>query len=132
MHAHDIITIAAVLLAGFVCHWISWRTKLPAILFLLITGIVAGPVLGWLNTDALLGELLLPVVSLAVAVILFEGSLTLKLSEIRGHGGVVRNLISFGVLITWFIAGFSAHFLLGWDIQLAALFGAIASVAQPL
>jgi CPA1 family monovalent cation:H+ antiporter len=57
--------------------------------------------------------------------------MTLKLSEIRGHGKVVRNLVTVGVLITWIIATFSARFLLGWDIYLAALFGAIVTVSGP-
>lgn len=131
MHAHDVITIVAILVAGFLCHWISWRSKIPAILFLLIVGIGAGPVLGWLDTDALLGDLLIPVVSIAVAIILFEGSLTLKVSELRGHGSVVRNLISVGVVITWLSASLATYGILGWDIQLAALFGAIVTVSGP-
>jgi CPA1 family monovalent cation:H+ antiporter len=131
MHTHDVITIVAILVVGFFCHWISWRTKIPAILFLLLAGIGAGPVLGWLDSDALLGDLLVPVVSVGVAIILFEGSLTLKLPELRENGSVVRNLVSAGVLITWLIAGFAAYALLDWDLQLAALFGAIVTVSGP-
>ena len=131
MHTHDVVTIVAILVAGFICHWISWRSKVPAILFLLLVGIVVGPVLGWLGTDALLGDLLVPVVSIAVAVILFEGSLTLKLTELRDHGSVVRNLVSLGVVVTWVSASLAAYGILGWDIQLAALFGAIVTVSGP-
>jgi NhaP-type Na+/H+ or K+/H+ antiporter len=117
--------------AGFACQWIAWRLKLPSILFLLLTGIFAGPVMGWLDPEALLGDLLTPVVSIAVAIILYEGSLTLKLSEIRGHGDVVRNLVTVGVAITWFVATLAAHLVLGWDIYLAALFGGIVTVSGP-
>ncbi|WP_240665374.1 hypothetical protein [Cobetia sp. ICG0124] len=53
------------------------------ILPLLIVGILAGPVTGWLKPDELLGDLLFPLVSLAVAVILFEGSLTLDFKDLR-------------------------------------------------
>ncbi|MDZ7809757.1 MAG: cation:proton antiporter [Arhodomonas sp.] len=78
-------------LLGIGAQWLAWRVQLPAILFLLAAGLTAGPgVLGWIDPDALLGELLFPVVSLAVAVILFEGGLTLRLHEIRGLGGPVR------------------------------------------
>ena len=131
MHAHDIVSICGILAVGFACQWIAWRVKLPAILFLLAAGILAGPVLGWLDPDALLGDLLVPAVSIAVAIILFEGSLTLKLSEIRGHGAVVRNLVTLGVFVTWVSSGLAAHLLLGWDLQLAALFGAIVTVSGP-
>lgn len=131
MHGNDLIILGGVLVAGFACQWIAWRVKLPSILFLLLTGIVLGPGLGWLSPDDLFGDLLTPIVSLAVAVILFEGSLTLKLSEIRGHGKVVRNLVTLGVALTWAIATVSAMYLLGWDILLAALFGAIVTVSGP-
>lgn len=131
MHAHDVALICGVVAAGFACQWIAWRVKLPAILFLLLTGIAAGPVLGVLDTDALFGDLLVPVVSIAVAIILFEGSLTLKFRELRGHGTVVTNLVTFGALITWAVAGLAAWAILGWDPYLAALFGAIVIVSGP-
>ena len=131
MHAHDLIAIAGVLVAGFVCHWLSWRTRIPAILFLLLTGIAVGPLLGWLNTDALLGSLLIPTISLAVAIILFEGSLTLRVSDIRGHGGVVARLVTIGVLVTWLSGILPSYFFLDWEPHLAALFGAIVTVSGP-
>lgn len=131
MHAHDVIIMCGILAAGFACQWIAWRVKVPAILFLLLTGIALGPIMGWLDPDALLGDLLIPFVSIAVAIILFEGSMTLKFSELRGHGAVVRNLVTVGVLITWFASGLAAYFLLGWDPYLAALFGAIITVSGP-
>lgn len=131
MHGNNLFILSGVLVAGFACQWLAWRVKLPSILFLLLTGIVVGPTLGLLDPDAVFGDLLEPIVSLAVAIILYEGSMTLKLSEIRGHGNVVRNLVTVGVLITWAVATFSAHALLGWDIYLAALFGAIVTVSGP-
>jgi CPA1 family monovalent cation:H+ antiporter len=131
MHGNDLLVLSGVLVAGFACQWLAWRIRVPSILLLLIAGIAAGPLLGWLKPDEVFGELLVPLVSLAVAVILYEGSLTLKLSEIRGHGSVVRNLLSVGVLITWFSATLAVHLLLGWDMQFAALFGAIVTVSGP-
>ena len=131
MHNVDLLVLSAIFVAGFACQWIAWRLKLPSILFLLLTGIFAGPVMGWLDPEALLGDLLTPVVSIAVAIILYEGSLTLKLSEIRGHGAVVRNLVTIGVAITWIAATLAAHLVLGWDIYLAALFGGIVTVSGP-
>lgn len=110
MHGHDLLLLSGVLVAGFACQWLAWRIKLPSILFLLVVEISLGPLLGWLDPDELFGDLLVPLVSLAVAVILYEGSLTLKISEIRGHGKLVRNLLTLGVLITWIGANPAALF----------------------
>ena len=131
MTAYQIAILCGIVVIGFACQWAAWRLKLPAILFLLIAGIVAGPVLGWLDSATLLGNLMTPVVSIAVAIILFEGSLTLRLPEIRGHGSVVRNLISVGVLVTWICGTLAAYLILNVDIYLSALFGAIVTVSGP-
>ena len=131
MHGDILLLLSGLLVAGFLCQWIAWRVKVPSILFLLLTGLVVGPVLGWFDPDVVFGDLLEPIVSLTVAVILYEGSLTLRLADIRGHGGVVRNLVTVGVLISWVAGTLGAHYLLGWNIHLAALFGAIVTVSGP-
>ena len=131
MQGSNLLIISGILAAGFACQWAAWRLKIPSILLLLATGVVVGPVLGILDPDAVFGDLLEPFVSLSVAVILYEGSLTLKLADIRGHGGVVRNLVTVGVIITWCAATGAAHYFLGWDMYLAALFGAIVTVSGP-
>jgi CPA1 family monovalent cation:H+ antiporter len=131
MHVSGVLLLGSIIVAGFLCQWISWRLRLPSILLLLLAGFLAGPVFGWLNPDELLGDLLEPIVALAVAVILYEGSVTLRFSEIRGHGAVVRNLVTFGVAITWITATLAAYLFLGWDIYLATLFGAIVTVSGP-
>lgn len=131
MHELTSISIAAILAAGILCQWLAWRLKLPAIIFLLACGVLAGPVLGWLNPDELLGDLLFPVVSLSVAVILFEGSLTLKLRDIPGLQAVIRNMITIGVLITWFITAVVTALLLDFSWEIAGLFGAIMVVTGP-
>ncbi|TVO69485.1 MAG: sodium:proton antiporter [Denitromonas halophila] len=105
--------------------------RLPAILFLLIAGIVAGPIGGWLDPDALLGDLLFPFVSLAVSVILFEGSLTLKFSEIRGIEKVVRRFVTTGALVTWVIVTLATQWITGISWGLATLFGAVMVVTGP-
>jgi CPA1 family monovalent cation:H+ antiporter len=131
LHANHLLILGGIAVAGFACNWLAWRMRLPAILFLLIAGILAGPILGIFAPNDLFGDLLMPIVSMAVAVILFEGSLTLKFGELRGHGSVVRNLVSIGVLVTWVAAGTTAYIVLDWDPLLAALFGAIVTVSGP-
>ncbi|NUU37154.1 sodium:proton antiporter [Pseudomonas sp. C2B4] len=117
--------------AALGCQWLAWRLKLPAILFLLLTGILVGPVLHLLDPEDMFGPLLMPLVSLAVALILFEGSLTLHLSEWREIGSVVRRLVTLGALATWVIIATATHWLLGFDWMLAALFGSLTLVTGP-
>ena len=117
--------------AALTCQWLAWRLKLPAILFLLLAGILIGPVLGWLDPQALFGPLLMPLVSLAVALILFEGSLTLHLSEWREIGSVVHRLVTLGALSTWAVITLATHWLLGFDWLLALLFGTLTLVTGP-
>ena len=113
------------------CQYLAYRVKLPAILFLLLAGIAVGPGTGVIDADALFGELLFPIVSLSVATILFEGALTLRFSDISGHGAMVRNLCSVGVFVTWIVATPAAHYALGLSWELSALFGAIVTVTGP-
>lgn len=126
----------AVLLTGIgllslACQWLAWRLRVPAILPLLITGILVGPASGLLDPDALLGDLLFPLVSLAVAVILFEGSLTLNLGELRGHGHTVSRLVTWGALITAVVSALTAHWLLGLSWGMASVLGALLVVTGP-
>ena len=114
-----------------ICQWLAWRFMLPSILFLLTAGMLVGPVLGLFDPDAFLGDLLFPFVSVAVAIILFEGGLTLRLSDIRGHGSVVTRLITLGVLITWVLLSAAAHYIFDMPWTLALVFGSIVVVSGP-
>jgi len=126
-----LLSVAGIGVLGIICQWFAWWVRIPSILFLLTVGIIAGPGLNLLDPDALLGNLLFPFISLSVAVILFEGSLTLKFEDIRGHGKTVSNLVSIGALITWVIIAYSAYRLLNLPIELAFLFGAVVVVTGP-
>jgi CPA1 family monovalent cation:H+ antiporter len=127
---------AASLLVGIgvlslAAQWLAWRVRLPAIVFLLAAGILAGPLTGWLHPDALFGDLLFPIVSLAVALILFEGGLTLRMREVRGLQAPVRRLLTLGVMVTWTSTTALAWFFIGLPLELAVLFGAITIVTGP-
>jgi NhaP-type Na+/H+ or K+/H+ antiporter len=125
------LMLAGLLMIGFLAQWLAWRVKLPAILFLLLAGIVLGPVSGVLDPDRLLGELLFPLVSLAVALILFEGSLTLRFDELPGIGKAVRGLVSYGAVATLLLLALAAHLVAGLAWSIALLFGALACVTGP-
>ena len=126
-----LIAIAGIGLISILCQWLAWRLKLPSILFLLIAGIILGPLLGWLKPDQVFGQLLMPIISLSVAVILFEGGLTLNFEDIKGLQAVVQRLVTIGVLITWLIIALAARWLLDFSWKLSLLFGAITVVTGP-
>ena len=131
MFDSGIIAFAFIGLISFASQWLAWRVKLPAILFLLASGLLIGPVTQQFNPDALFGDLLFPLISLAVAIILFEGSLTLDLKEIRSQKGVVQRLITVGAGITWAVVAIATHYLFGLSWELSILFGALTVVTGP-
>jgi NhaP-type Na+/H+ or K+/H+ antiporter len=80
----EVAEIAGIVVLGVFATWVPWRWRLPSVVLLLALGILLGPIAGFLHPDALFGKALLPFVSLSVAVILFQGGLSLKISELRG------------------------------------------------
>lgn len=131
MVEHTLVSLSAVVTLGIAAQWLGWRLRIPSILVLLVFGIVAGPVMGWIDPDELLGPLLYPVVSLAVALILFEGGLSLSVKEFRAIGGVMAWLVTLGAAVTWLIGGLAAHWVLGLEWPLAILLGAVLVVTGP-
>ena len=125
------LLLSGVLGIGIAAQWLAWYLKQPSILFLLLIGIIIGPVLGYFDPDLVLGELMFPFISLGVAIILFEGSLTLEFDEIKQHGTVVQMLVSVGVLITIAIVALSTYLLFDVDLLIALLFGALVCVTGP-
>src|ERR1700729_1874800 len=125
------LMLAGMLMIGFLAQWLAWRGKLPAVLFLLLARILLGPVSGVLDPDKLLGGLLFPIVSLAVALILFEGSLTLRFHELPGIGHVVRGRVSYGAVAALLLRALAAHIGGGLSWSIALLFGALACVTGP-
>ncbi|MGE3308659.1 MAG: cation:proton antiporter [Limisphaerales bacterium] len=131
MIENHLLSLALILVLGISAQWVAWRLRLPSILLLLLFGFVAGPWLGWVNPDQLLGDWLMPLVSVSVGLILFEGGLTLKFRELKSIGGVVRNLITVGALITWVVATVAARICFDWSWALSTLLGAILTVTGP-
>lgn len=125
------IQFALIAILGLLCQWTAWRLRLPAILFLLVTGIFFGPYLDIINPDQLLGDLLFPIISVSVALILFEGSLTLNYQEITGQSLVVRRLTTVGMVISWLLISLVTKHWMDTDWKFALLFGAITVVSGP-
>lgn len=117
---------------GALAQWLGWLIRVPAILLLLIGGFLAGPVFQILDVDAVFGDMLFPIVSGAVAIILFEGGLTLRFHELKGATGpVIFRLVSLGVVASWGVITWLAHMVLGFPLLLAALLGALLTVTGP-
>ena len=131
MSQYLLIAIASIITLGIAAEWIAWRVGLPSILVLLLFGLVAGPFTGLLNPDAVFGDLLFPVVSVSVAIILFEGGTSLRLQELRQVGRVVTSLVTLGAMVTWALATAAAHYVLGMGLEPALLLGAILVVTGP-
>jgi NhaP-type Na+/H+ or K+/H+ antiporter len=131
MIEHLLVSLSAVIALGTFAQWLGWRLGFPSILLLLLFGILAGPVTGLVDPATMLGKLLYPVVSLAVALILFEGGLSLSVKEFRAVGGLVARLVTVGMLVTWGLSLLAARWLLGLDWPMAILLGAILVVSGP-
>jgi NhaP-type Na+/H+ or K+/H+ antiporter len=131
MSEYVLIALGAIVALGFAAQWLAWQLKIPSILFLLLFGLLAGPVLGYLDPDKLFGQVLIPFVSISVAIILFEGGLTLKISEFKKIGSVVVLLISAGAIITGIVTTIAAYWLLDLNFQVSVLLGAVLTVTGP-
>ena len=128
------LELAGIIILGILAQWVAWKFKIPAILPLILIGLLVGPIASaYINEDGskwiepiwngekglFPGDGLFYFVSLAISIILFEGGLTLKRSEIKNVGPVITKLITLGSAITFFGAGILAHMLfnLSWDIS---------------
>jgi NhaP-type Na+/H+ or K+/H+ antiporter len=125
------VFLSSVVALGAFAQWIAWHFRLPSILLLLAFGFGARIITG-IDPIQVLGEdLLFAIVSLFVAVILFEGGLSLKLAEVRESKTVVFRLVTVGVLVTWVLAAICACLILDMDWRIAALVGAVFTVTGP-
>ncbi len=139
------LELAGIIILGILAQWMAWRLKLPAILPLILIGLLVGPIATLFTEDGskliepiwdgekglFPGEGLYYFVSLAISIILFEGGLTLKRSEIQNVGPVITKLITVGTLVTFFTAGIAAHFIFDLSWQMSFLFSALIIVTGP-
>ncbi len=130
MHSME-LKLALIGFVGIAAQWLAWRINLPAIALLLLAGLTAGPLTGFLDPAADFGDLYRPVIALAVAIILFEGGLTLNLKEINETSKAVRRIILIGGPLVWFFGVLAAHFVGGLSWQTSIILGAILVVTGP-
>ena len=139
MEERLVMYLVGVPLLGIAAQWVAWRLRLPAILLLLACGVLLGQ---FVDPDELLSavtggarengpRLLFPVVSLAVALILFEGGLTLSFHELKLGGQVVLRLVTLGAAVAWLLTALAAWYAFAVDPSIAVLVGAILVVTGP-
>lgn len=128
-----LLQLAIILALATGAQFLAAMTGLPQIVPLLVAGVVAGPaILNLFNPDELFGDLLNPLVSLAVGVVLFDGALQLRHRDLAS--GLVRpvmRLVTLGLVLSWAIIAVAVHFLLGVTWQMSALCGAILTLSGP-
>lgn len=125
------LLIILTVLSGIAAQVVAAYLKVPAIVFLLLFGILVGKdVLGLVHPN-LLGEGLEVIVSLFVALILFEGGLNLELRELGRVSGSIRNLVTIGTLIALIGGGMAAHWLGEFPWGLAFLYASLVVVTGP-
>ncbi|NVD45154.1 cation:proton antiporter [Qipengyuania atrilutea] len=125
------LVIALVGVLGIGAQWVAWRTGWPAIVLMLAAGFLAGPVLGIFDPELTFGEMLEPMVAIGVALILFEGGLSLDFRELRHAGGGVLRLATVGVIVGWFLGSVAGNWIAGLAWPVAILFGGILIVTGP-
>ncbi|MGM8366522.1 cation:proton antiporter [Virgibacillus sp. W0181] len=118
-------------LLGIGSQWLAWRYSLPAIVIMSIAGLLAGPVFGLMNPEESFGNLYSPIISAAVAIILFEGSLNLNFKELRGLGKPVFRIATIGAFIAWILGSLTAHYVAGLSWAVAFVIGGLFIVTGP-
>lgn len=125
------LVIALVGVLGIGAQWLAWRTGWPAIVLMLAAGFLAGPILGVIDPRTAFGDLLEPMISIGVALILFEGGLSLDFREFRKYGGGVWRLVVFGVPLGWLFGSLAGYYVAGLVWPIAILFAGILVVTGP-
>jgi len=140
------LELGGIIISGILAQWVAWKFKIPAILPLILIGLLVGPIAAeflsedgtkwiepiWNGNEGLFpGQSLFYFVSLAISIILFEGGLTLKMSEIKTVGPVITKLISLGSIVTFFGAAVAAHFSFNLSWEISFLFSGLIIVTGP-
>lgn len=120
-----------IVMLGMASQWLAWRFRMPAIVIMSVVGLVVGPILGLIYPKETLGELFSPLISLAVAIILFEGSLNLNFKEIQLFNKPVTRIVTVGAFIAWIAGSLAAHYVAGLSWAVAFIIGGLFIVTGP-
>ncbi|PID22000.1 sodium:proton exchanger [Sporosarcina sp. P3] len=131
MEEAALISIVAILALGIFSQWLAWKIQWPSIFIMSIAGLLIGPIFGWVNPEVALDELYSPLISLAVAIILFEGSSNLDFREIKGISKSVFRVVTLGAFLAWILGSITAHFIAGLTWEVSFIIGGLFVVTGP-
>ncbi|KKB36456.1 cation:proton antiporter [Bacillus thermotolerans] len=120
-----------IILLGIVSQWLSWRYSLPAIVIMSVAGLALGPVFGIVDPQNDFGNLFQPIISIAVAIILFEGSLSLNFKEIKDLKRPIIRITTLGAFIAWLLGSAAAHYVAGLSWSVSLVIGGLFIVTGP-
>lgn len=127
-----VLTLATSLWAGVGSVALAARLRVPLVVVLLLVGVALGPEgLGWLRPSSLGREGLRSLVSVAVAIVVFEGAMAMDWRRLRPMWATLVGLLTLTPLLTALGAGWACHVLMGLDGPVAALYGSIVAVTGP-
>ncbi|WP_431028937.1 cation:proton antiporter [Lysinibacillus sp. LZ02] len=123
--------LTCIIFLGMLAQWVAWRFRIPAIVAMSLMGLIIGPFTGLFNPSETFGDVFNPFISLAVAIILFEGSLSLDFREIRGFRKAILRVSTVGALIAWIAGSLAAHYVAGLSWAVAFVIGGLFIVTGP-
>ncbi len=126
-----LLSLAFIPILGILGQWIAWRTRMPSIIVLLFLGFLVGPILSILDTDVVFGDMLYPLVSLLVSVIVFEGGLNLRIRDLKNIGGALFRLVFIAPIITISLMYLATHYILGISSEISLMFSALMVITGP-
>lgn len=104
---------------------------MPAIVIMSVAGLLVGPIFGLINPQESMGDLFGPIITFAVAIILFEGSLNLDFKEIKEFSKPIGRIVTIGAFIAWIAGSLAAHYLAGLSFAVAFIIGGLFIVTGP-
>ncbi|MEU6937066.1 cation:proton antiporter [Streptomyces rubiginosohelvolus] len=124
--------IALTLLLATGSQILASRLRVPALIILLPAGFTAGALTDVIHPDRLMGQNFDVLVSMAVAVILYDAGLGLNLRKLTGRTRwIVGRLLLLGVLVTFLTTAAVAPAMFGMPLRVASMLGVILVVSGP-
>lgn len=126
------LAVSLIIFLGVFSQWLAWKISKPAIVIMSLAGLIVGPFLNIIVPSQVLGDSIYKsIISISVALILFEGSLSLDFKEITDTKMTIKRIVVFGALISWILGSLSAYFLAGLSITTSLVIGALLIVTGP-
>ena len=131
MEEAALLSIVIIVVLGIFSQWLAWKIQWPSIVIMSIAGLLIGPVFGLVVPEQSFGEVYSPIISLAVAIILFEGSSSLDIREVKEISKSVLRIVTWGAFLGWIGGSLAAHFVAGLSLEISFIIGGLFIVTGP-